>query len=288
MTQVKDIPYIGAGMGYRRDLRDGTLAAGGELGLLEIVTEHFIQRPRQLDELAELVQQFAIVLHSLNLSVGSATPIDYDYLRSVRRILEVSKAPYQSDHLCMSRMPGINMGHLTPIWLTRSLLELVVRKVDAIQSFLGKPLVLETITYYFEIPMGDISQPAFFRELVERTGCGILMDIANLDINASNHGFDPIAYLEEMPLDHVVQVHLAGGHRTLERREDSHSELVEESTWKLFDALAARTKVKAVILEHDQNFPEFSVLLDEVKRAQRILDQHYGAAQEPRTASATG
>ncbi|MDQ2714346.1 MAG: DUF692 domain-containing protein, partial [Chloroflexota bacterium] len=133
------------------------------------------------------------------------------------------------------------------------------------------PLILENVTYYFDIPGNSMSQAEFFNRLIAATGCGILLDITNVFINSVNHGFDPVAFLDQMPLDHVVQVHLAGGYWFNDYLVDGHSEPVQEESWELLRALAARCRIKGVIFEHDRNFPDMELLLRQVQRAKRIV-----------------
>ena len=266
---IANIPYLGIGLGFRKDIADALDVYQEEIDLLELIPTHFVEA-RQMQGLSKMVQTFPCVLHDVSLSIGSSY-IDWEHLGRMRRVSEYTRAPYFSDHLCVSQTPGIDLGHLSPLWYTREVLENVVRKVDTIQNYLGKPLVLETISYSFEIPLADFSQPEFFQHLTRRTGCGILLDVENLRVNSINHRFDPLHFLEAMPLDHVVQVHLAGGIFRDEKALDTHSHPVSDTTWTLFETLATKADVKAVILERDQNFPHFGELVDELRKARAIM-----------------
>jgi uncharacterized protein (UPF0276 family) len=268
--QLARIPYLGSGLGYREELAAQLDAARERIDVVEVLSERYTWRPQGMEELAWICDRFKAIPHGLNLSIGSMAPLDRDHLRAIRRVSELTGAPYYSEHLAMTRVPGIDLGHLTPLLFTEEVLERTTGKVRAVQDTLGKPLVLENVTYDFEIP-GGMPQPEFFSRLVEATGCGILLDVTNLWINSVNHHFDPVAFLDEMPLEQVVHVHVSGGYWEAEALVDGHSEPVQEESWRLLEALARRSPVKTVILEHDDNYPPLDQLLPQVDRARAIV-----------------
>ncbi len=272
-NRVKDLPFLGVGLGYRQVLDEGIFAFKEEIDFLEIITEQYIHNMNNRDRLERICEQFQVIPHGVSLSIGSMAPLDRDYLRAVKQICDLTKAPYYSEHLCMTSAPGIETGHLSPLWFTEETLHNAIRNVSEVQEYLGKPLILENVTYLFEIPNSHMSQMEFFQRLVSATGCGVLLDATNVFINALNHHFDPVAFLDEMPLDHVVQVHLAGGYWKHGTFVDGHSELVQEESWDVFKALVARCQVKGVIFEHDDNFPEMLLLVEQIRRAKKILQK---------------
>jgi hypothetical protein len=265
------IPYLGSGLGFRDRLADMTFAARQEIDFVEVVTERYAGGPAQLDQLREVVDAFPVIPHGLGLSIGTAGPIDKEYLDQIKRVSDLTRSPYYSDHLCMTRAAGIDLGQLAPLWFRDDVLRPTIDRVNEVQDELGKPLVLENVTYLFEIPGADMSQAEFFHRLVDATGCGILLDVTNVYTNAVNHHFDPALFMAEMPLHSVVQVHLAGGLWHDGVLADSHSEQVPPPVWDLFAQLCERTAVRACLLEYDQNFPDFRVLTDQVAKAREIL-----------------
>ncbi len=265
------IPYLGSGLGFRDRLADMTFAARQEIDFVEVVTERYAGGPAQLDQLREVVDAFPVIPHGLGLSIGTAGPIDKEYLDQIKRVSDLTRSPYYSDHLCMTRAAGIDLGQLAPLWFRDDVLRPTIDRVNEVQDELGKPLVLENVTYLFEIPGADMSQAEFFHRLVEATGCGILLDVTNVYTNAVNHHFDPALFMAEMPLHSVVQVHLAGGLWHDGVLADSHSEQVPPPVWDLFAQLCERTAVRACLLEYDQNFPDFRVLTGQVAKAREIL-----------------
>lgn len=271
---LSSIPFQGSGLGYRNELKKSIWEHRAEIDCLEVITDRYVDDPFLAPELEELCDSFRVIPHGVRLSIGSPD-LDLDYLRGVRRVCEVTKTPYYSEHLCMTRAPGIEIGHLAPLWFTEEALAVTIDNVHRVQDFLGRPLILENTTYPFEIPGADMSQTEFFHRLVGATGCGILLDIANIRINAANHRFDPVAFLDQMPLEHVVQLHMAGGFLDVEGDYiDGHCRPPDEAIWSLLAELAARAPgVKGSILEHDASFPEdFSVLMSTVTRTRQTLD----------------
>jgi len=269
---VAGLPYLGSGLGYREELKDAIFAARDVIDFLEVVAEQFLESPRGLDELRRICDVYPVIPHGLGLSIGSASGVRHEYLSKIKRISDVSGSPYYSEHLCMTSAPGLEIGHLSPLALTEDVLRRAIDNVRVVQEALEKPLVLENVTYLFSIPGEEMTQPEFFARLVESTGCGVLLDITNVFINATNHSFDALEFLLSLPLDSVVQVHLAGGHWARDVLVDSHSALVQQESWQLFYALVARTNVRASIIEHDAGFPDdVGALIDQVARARSIM-----------------
>jgi uncharacterized protein (UPF0276 family) len=278
MARLLDgIPVFGSGMGYRAEIRDAMQERAAEIDVVEVITEHYVGRPAALERVLE---HWPVIPHGISLSVGTLGALDRGYLRGIREVSELSGAPYYTEHLCFTRVPGLSLGHLAPLWFTEPVLRNLVDRVHQVQEFLGKPLVLENVTYMFEIPDAAMSQAEFFNRLVEATGCGVLLDLNNVYTNGINHRFDPVEFLEAMPLDHVVHVHLAGGYWHDGLLIDGHSHPVMEETWRLLEHLVARASVKTIILEHDTSFPEtITPLLDQVRRARQVLQrERHGSA----------
>lgn len=270
-THISALPSLGFGLGYRPELREGILAYREQIDFLEVLADNYLARPGAHEEIEELCTWFPIIPHGVNLSIGSVLPVDRIYLQGIKRICEITHAPYYSEHLCMTRVPGRDIGHLSPLWHTEESLHQVIHNVATVQDILGLPLVLENVTYFLEIPHGTMCQTEFFSRLVEATGCGVLLDVTNVWINAANHHFDPEAFLEQMPLDHLVQVHLAGGYWRGGWLVDSHSERVSDEMFALFHRLVSQCRVKGVIFEHDQHFPPMNVLLAQLGRVREIM-----------------
>jgi uncharacterized protein (UPF0276 family) len=275
MTMTQDalsaIPALGAGVGYRDPYRGDLFLNRGSVDFLEIVADHHIDpTPGKRDELALLRDHFVLIPHGLNLSLGSAEGPDPDYVRRIAALVNGLKPPYWSEHLAVTRAGGVEIGHLAPLPFTREAVDTVCRNVDAVRSHTGVPLILENITYTIAFPGNEMTEAEFLTQVTDRTGCGLLLDVTNLYINAVNHGYDLETFLSDAPLDRVVQLHFTGGVWEDGALVDSHSEPTPPEVWALLEEVVRRAPVKGVILERDENLPPFAEILGEVTRAREI------------------
>ena len=272
--------FLGAGVGYRRSHHAALLAGGGP-GVLEIMPDHFFADPAAIEALAE---RYTIVFHDVGMSIASAGDgaLQQARLARIEPLLRLARPVLFSDHLALTRSPaGIDLGHLAPIWRTEEQLDRVVERVRALQDALGVPLALENIAAPFELP-GGMSEPEFFARLVQRTGCGLLLDVTNLLLTARNQGYDVRRRLREYPLEAVRQIHLAGGLRDAEGVwVDSHSEPVEEESFALLAELGrCRQSLLTVVIERDERLAELAELVAEAERAARLWQACLGQAPE--------
>lgn len=258
-----------AGIGYRREIADATWQYQGAFDCLEIIADSFI-RPSaaKLAELDRLRSAFVLVPHGLRLSIGSADRPSPSYLRDLAWLLDRIGAPYHSDHLAMTSAAGIELGHLSPLWYTSEGLATVIANVRAARLALGHQLVLETITEPFTIPGATMTMPEFVTEVCAATGCGLLLDVTNIYINARNAGQDPADIVGQLPLAAVRQLHLVGfGTAADGTLIDSHSEPVQPELWSFYDYVRGMCQPEFVIIERDADFPEITELAREVSRA---------------------
>jgi len=269
-----NIKFMGAGLGYRKELFTDRLGLKKTVDCIEVVSEHFLNGTPQSEMILEqLTDNYNVLLHGLNLSVCSPR-IDMVYLMEIKRLVIQTKVPYYTDHLSITRGPGFNLGHLAPILYNKLSLERCIENVSRVQDVLGIPLALENITYGFNIAADGFSHGEFFSELVEKTNCGILLDLTNVFINAHNHNFDLKKYLDTLPLKNVIHMHLSGGHLDHNGKYvDSHSYSVPDEVWSLLDYVWPKTSVKSVILERDDEYDEpLDIILADILKCKTILD----------------
>lgn len=270
---VEELPKLGVGLGYRVELHDDIVANAGKIDFLEVISEQFIRRtPEVLARAEALRERFPIIPHGVELSVGTAAGIVPAYLEELARFVERMDAPWFSDHLAFTRVPSADIGQLTQLWFTRESLDAVVRNVQQIKARIGTPLLLENITYYFRLPHAEMTEAEFVTRVLDETDCGMLLDVNNVHINAMNLEFDPYAFLESLPLHRVAQIHLAGGVKVGGMVVDTHSTAVREEVWDLLAFVAERAPLKGIILEWDQDFPSFDVLLAHLDRARAVME----------------
>jgi uncharacterized protein len=268
----RSLPFLGAGLGYRGAIAEAMLESREAIDCVELLTDQYLERADGLDQVRRVCEAFRVTVHGIGLSVGSATGLDREYLSKIKRVSDIANASYYSEHLCMTRAPGISIGHLAPLQFTEDVLKRTIRNVRFAQEFLERPLALENVTYTIAMPRSEMSQPEFFQRLVDATGCGVLLDVTNVYINSCNHHFDPREFLAGMPLHQVMHIHLAGGYWSDGVLVDSHSRPVHEESWELLEAVIGETAVRACIIEHDQDFPDrLDFLLEQVARARAIM-----------------
>ncbi|MFC4016003.1 DUF692 domain-containing protein [Nonomuraea purpurea] len=267
-----DLPELGSGLGYRAQLDEAIAAHADRIDWLEVISEHFMfAPPERREKLRSLAERFPIVPHGIELSVGSPGPLDADYVDALATLVAEVDAPWFSDHLCFTRTDEVALSTLVPLPRTLQVARAVARKARQVQRAVGAPLLLENITDYLGMA-APLTEAQFICEVLEHCECGLLLDLANLDINARNHAFDPVEFLENIPLERVVQVHLAGGIEDGPLAIDSHSTPVPPGVWALLRELRARAPVRASLLERDQDFPDdFGTLLADINRARAVL-----------------
>jgi len=230
----------------------------------------------QLDAYAR--QGIPIVLHSTGLSIGSEAAFDASHAEHIAAWQKRFQSPWHSDHLATFRVQDaeggeIDVGFPMPIPYDRAALAYVAARVRRMQDTIPGPFLLENNVYYFEIPDQELTEPEFLNALCAETGCGLLLDLHNVYTNAKNHGFDSLAFLEALNLEHVVEIHIAGGHELDGVWLDSHSGVCPESVWELLAQVLSRaTNVCGVVFEV---FPTWYAelgatrLLGELKRARQ-------------------
>lgn len=269
---IDQLPRLGVGLGFRRPLARQIIDHAGEIDFLEIISEHYLGFSRyDKRELRELRRRFTLVPHGLSLSPGTLEPADERYLRDVNRLVRKVDAPWWSDHLAMTRAGRIDIGHLAPVPMTREMLEVVCRNITRAKDRVRRPFAIENIAYTLQLPGADVSEAGFISRVLERTDSGLLLDLMNLHANSRNHGYDPYLFLDSIPLRRVVQVHIIGGHYAGGVLVDSHSRPTPEEVWRMLEFVARRTEIKAVLLEWDELFPEFNVIVEQLERARAIL-----------------
>jgi uncharacterized protein (UPF0276 family) len=266
---------VRSGYSYRREYAAQTYEHRARIEVLEIVADHFFSPSRECArELELLSEHFTLLPHGLDLSLGSAEGLNERYLERFADIVRRSGAPWWSEHVAFTRAGGVSIGHLAPLPFNREALAVLARNIERARSVIGDvPLVLENIAAPFVLAGAEMDEPQFLGELVARTGCGLLLDVENLHANALNFGFDPDAYLDALPAEAVVQLHVAGGEWNDGAYVDSHARAVSEDVWRLTGRACERFPISAIVVERDEALPPFGDLLTEIERARTIGSQ---------------
>jgi uncharacterized protein (UPF0276 family) len=267
------LPQLGIGVGLRTPHYGEILGGSPDIGWFEAITDNFLDTEgRPLDVLDQVAARFPVVLHGVAMSIGSSDPLNLPYLRAVERLRARIGALWASDHLCWTGIHGKNSHDLLPLPYTRESLRWVANRVDAVQQCWGRPLILENPSTYVAFSHSTLSEPEFLAELCQQTGCGLLLDVNNVYVSSKNHGFNAEEYLAILPMDRVVQVHIAGHTHNGELLIDTHVGPVPDPVWALLAAAWKRGCRASVLLEWDSEIPPLTEVIAEAKRAVAILE----------------
>lgn len=241
----------------------------GTVGWLELLADNYLGLdPRAWNPLRRLRRDYPMALHSVGISIAGVDPLDIGYLESLRALADELEIDTLSDHLCWTSLEGVHHHDLLPPPYTEEALTHVVERVLEAQDILGRPLLLENISSYVQFQSSCTDEVHFLAELVERSGCGLLVDLNNLFVNEQNLGHDSGSALCSLPVEHIGYLHLSGHTQEADLRVDTHDAPICEPVWELFrEVLRRRPEVPAVI-EWDHHLPELAVLLQEQQRAE--------------------
>lgn len=262
-----------AGIGLRAQHFRAVLASLPEVGWLEVHSENFFGDGGQaLYYLERIRQHYPVSLHGVGLSLGSVDAPDAEHLRRLRTLAERIEPGLVSEHLSWSAVGGRHLNDLLPLPGTEEALAVVCRAIEQTQEFLRRQILVENISSYLAYRHSTIPESEFVRAVLERTGCGLLLDINNVYVTASNLGFDARAYLAAIPLDTVQEIHLAGHSRMGGLLVDTHGTRVAEPVWTLYAETLARLPPVPTLVEWDNDIPPLGILVEEAERADRTLE----------------
>ncbi|HAH45216.1 MAG TPA: hypothetical protein DCM07_10250 [Planctomycetaceae bacterium] len=275
---------LGLGVGLRTVHFSHILEHRPEVDWFEIISEGFMDsngRPRAV--LEQIAEHYPIVMHGVSLSIGSTDPLNRDYLEKLKGLAERIHARWISDHVCWTGVAGRNSHDLLPIPYNEETLSHLVERIRIVQDILERPLVLENPSSYLEFQDSTMSESEFVCRMAEEADCGLLLDVNNVYVSSVNHEFDPVAYVEAIPAERVVQCHLAGHTNCGTHLIDTHDGHVVDPVWNLFRLLHQRTGGVSTLLEWDAEIPPFPVVHQEVLKARQYMDENLPAAQNMKT-----
>ena len=270
----------GFGLGLRAVYYPDILEGPQPVDWFEIISENFmVPGGRPLAMLDRIRADYAMRMHGVSLSLASTDPLDFDYLRALKKLIARVQPELVSDHLAWTGVQGLNLHDLLPTPLTREALDHCVARAGRVQDFLGRRIALENPSTYVAFAADEISEADFLAELARRADCLLLLDVNNVFVSAFNHGFDAKAYLDRLPKDRVAQIHVAGHSDLGTHKIDTHDHPVCDGVWDLFAHARRLFGPVPAMIERDDRFPPFAELLDELRVLRQI------AAAEERAAA---
>ncbi len=265
------------GAGLKSRHVDAILESGCDIGFFEVHAENYMGAgglPHA--QLTAIRQNYPLSLHGVGMSIGGADKIDMDHLKRFKAVMDRYQPSMVSEHLAWSTHDDVFYNDLLPVPYTDQTLESVINHVDQVQTFLGRQILIENPSTYVTFQQSTWIEFDFMGEIARRSGCGLLFDVNNVFVSATNHNYSPQDYINAYPLHLVQQIHLAGyatdsdddGETLL---IDAHDRPVSENVWDLYQLTLSRTGPLPSLIEWDNNVPEWEILAEEVYRADVLL-----------------
>jgi uncharacterized protein (UPF0276 family) len=266
-----------AGVGLKAEHYQAILESRPDIGWFEIHAENYMGAGGPPHHYLEAIREhYSISLHGVGLSIGSDGPLDKAHLVRLKDLNERYEPGLFSEHLAWSTHEGVYFNDLLPVPYTDETVRRVAGHISEVQDVLGRQMLLENPSTYVTFEDSTMSETAFLEAVVARTGCGLLLDVNNVFVSATNHDYAPEAYIDDFPLEHVGEIHLGGhaedhddqGERLL---IDAHDREIVDPVWTLFARVIERAGAMPTLIEWDTNVPDWPVLFAEAKRAERVL-----------------
>lgn len=271
-----------AGTSFKHEHLPAIMADGKPKGFFEVHAENYMGAGGPPHRALEAIRQDnPVSLHGVCMSIGGPQPLDREHLGRFRSLVERYQPALVSEHLAWSTHENTFFNDLLPLPYTNETLSRVCEHIDEVQQAIGRPILLENPSTYVTFRDSTMSETDFIRTIARRTGCGLLLDVNNVFVSATNHGFSALDYLSDFPLAKVGEIHLAGhaeqaddeGERLL---IDSHDGPVADAVWKLYEIVIQKCGPVPTLIEWDSNIPDWPVLKAEATAAQQILDRYIG------------
>jgi len=274
MTMAVLAPSLGFGLGLRVDHYEAILADNPRIDWFEALTENYlVPGGKPLDYLMRIRERYPMVLHGVSMSIGSTQPLDRSYLAQLKALAARVEPAWISDHLCWTGIAGRNMHDLLPLPYTEEALANVVERVRTVQDVLGRRILLENVSSYVTYRDSQVSEWEFLREIAQRADCLLLLDVNNIYVSSVNHEFDPLDYLQAIPVERVQQIHLAGHENHGDYLIDTHDHPVPDPVWELYDAAVRRFGSVSTMIERDDNIPPLEELCSELDAARQLAER---------------
>ena len=271
MKHPVSIPNLGIGIGLRIPHYEDIFNNNPAIDWFEIISENFmVEGGKPMENLYRILDRYPVVQHGVSLAIGSPDPLDFNYLKKLKELTRITKTPWVSDHLCWGRLPGAHFHDLLPLPQTKEVVNYVAERARIVQDYLELPFALENLSSYVAFKQDEMSEWEFYSAVVEKADIYMMLDVNNIYVSSRNHGFDPTLYCNNIPLERVLQIHLAGHTDYDAYVLDTHDNFVCDEVWKIYGSIYPRTKGVSTLLEWDDNFMSFQKTWEEALKAKQF------------------
>ncbi len=265
---------LGFGLGLRTVHYETILATRPHVDWFEALSENYmVPGGKPLYYLDRIRADYPVVMHGVSMSIGSADPLDLDYLKELKALADRIEPAWMSDHLCWTGIVRRNMHDLLPLPYTREAVDHVASRIGQVQDFLGCRILIENVSSYVNFEQSEMTEWEFLREISERADCLLLFDVNNVYVSGFNHGFDPHEYIDALPRERIQQIHVAGHSNCGTHIIDTHDAPVIDEVWKLYSYAIEAFGPIATMIERDDHIPELEVLVAELEQARALAAQ---------------
>ena len=261
----------GAGIGLRPAHLHQVLRTLPMVPWFEVHSCNFLGGGLNRELLEQINQHYPLSFHGVNLNLGGVEPLDYDYLSRLRLAIDHFKPTLISDHACFTAHQQHFFHDLMPIPYTEQAATHMAERINEVQDFLGQRILLENVSRYFSYPESQLSEGEFLAHVCEQSQCGLVLDLNNAYVNFHNHGEDVDEFIAALPLNRVVEIHLAGHSKQDDMLIDTHNQSVSDAVWNIYRRSVELLPNTPSLIEWDSDLPDFSVLMEEQKKAADII-----------------
>ncbi|MCB1119441.1 MAG: DUF692 domain-containing protein [Chlamydiia bacterium] len=264
------IPNLGIGIGLRIPHYDTIFDEWPAIDWFEIISENFIvEGGKPIENLKRILERYPVVQHGVSLAIGSPDPLDFSYLKRLKELTKLTQTPWVSDHLCWGRLPGAHYHDLLPLPYTQEVIDYVAERARIVQDYLELPFALENLSSYVAYRQDQMTEWEFYSAVVEKADIAMMLDVNNIYVSSRNHGFDPQEYIDNIPMERVIQIHLAGHTDKGDYVLDTHDNTVIDAVWELYGKVYPLTGGVSTLLEWDDNFLPFHDTWQEALKAKK-------------------
>lgn len=267
----RQFPNLGIGIGLRIPHYEDIFHLQPAIDWFEIISENFMATDgKAIENLERILEHYPVVQHGVSLAIGSPAPLDFNYLKNLKELTRKTKTPWVSDHLCWGHLPGTHYHDLLPLPYTQEVIRYVAERARIVQDYLELPFALENLSSYVAFTQDEMPEWEFYSAVVEQADIYMMLDINNIYVSSRNHGFNPKDYYQNVPLDRVIQIHLAGHRDFGDYVLDTHDEHVRDEVWELYSEIYPLTGGVSTLLEWDENFLSFEQTWAEALKAKQF------------------